>query len=122
MAALAPHDAHGVETPSDGSPYTTSPDDLFADINWPEDEFESPLSCNEGFSADSDKFENDSLKVGQPKQMTLSSLTYIRVKSASVKMQPPCWPTTVSLTTPMILSILQSLMEDLGSPRKLGAS
>lgn len=72
MAALASSDLYGFGTPSDGSPYTTSSDDLFADINWPEDEFESSLSGNECLSAEnSDQYENESPKVSLPKQMDL---------------------------------------------------
>ena len=68
MAALSFTDPYGFGTPSDGSPYTTSSDDLFADINWPEDDFESPFSGNECLSAEnSDQYENESPKVRLPK-------------------------------------------------------
>ena len=85
MVAQASYDAHEFGTLSDSSPYTTSSDDLFADINWPEDEFESPLSGNEYLNAENiNQYENESPEVRLPKQthfLDLVPLTRIREKA-----------------------------------------
>lgn len=127
MAALAYGDSYGLGTSSDGSPYTTSSDDLFADINWPEDEFESPFSGNECLSAEnSDQYENESPKASLPTQMNLVdtlSLTCIRVELTSERKQLPCLFTTVGHSMQMAPPMLRlNLKEGLDSLRKPGAS
>jgi hypothetical protein len=64
MAATAFTGHSSNESPSDSSPYTTSSDDLFADINWPDDEPESPFDQNQCFDVGTnDYYENESSKV-----------------------------------------------------------
>ncbi len=48
---------------NDESPLTTSSDDLFADINWPEDEADSPFDEDQFLSATMNGRDNASPKV-----------------------------------------------------------
>lgn len=127
MAALVSHVPQGLGTPSDSSPYTTASDDLFADINWPEDESESPISYNECLNGENgDQYENESPMVSQQKEthlLDLVSLTYIRMKMAIHGRQLSSPLKTVGLSVQITPAMLcQNHLEDLDSLRKLEAS
>jgi hypothetical protein len=51
-----------LETRNEESPCTTSSDDLFADINWPEDETHSPFDEDQFLNALSNDRDNESLE------------------------------------------------------------
>lgn len=63
MALSASNDFDGPEIRNDESPCTTSSDDLFADIIWPEDEADSPFDEDQFLNAMSNDRENESPKV-----------------------------------------------------------
>jgi len=60
MALSASND---LETCNEESPCTTSSDDLFADINWPEDEADSPFDEDEFLNTMSKDRDNEPPKV-----------------------------------------------------------
>jgi hypothetical protein len=63
MALSGSNDFGSSETCNDESPCTTSSDDLFADINWPEDEADSPFGEDQFPNAMSKDRDNESPKV-----------------------------------------------------------
>jgi hypothetical protein len=63
MALSASNDFGGLEIRNEESPCTTSSDDLFADINWPEDETDSPFDEDQFLNAMSDDRDYESPKV-----------------------------------------------------------
>jgi hypothetical protein len=63
MAASAFNDFGSREADFEESPGTTTSDDLFADINWPEDEADSPLDDDQFPSARSNDRDTESPKV-----------------------------------------------------------
>jgi hypothetical protein len=66
-----------LETRNEESPCTTSSDDLFADINWPEDEADSPFDEDQFLNTMSNDRDNESLKVSRrcPIAVDLAFLT-----------------------------------------------
>lgn len=68
MAASASPNMPGFGTSSSSSPYTTSPDDVFADINWPQDDNESLFDFGDfAVGATGEFYGNESFKVGYQK-------------------------------------------------------
>jgi hypothetical protein len=63
MARSVSNDFGNLETRNEESPCTTSSDDLFADINWPEDEADSPFNEDQFPNAMSNDRDNESPKV-----------------------------------------------------------
>jgi hypothetical protein len=63
MALSVSNDFGSAETRNGESPCTTSSDDLFADINWPEDEADSPFDDDQFVIAMSNDRDNESPKV-----------------------------------------------------------
>ena len=63
MALSVSNEFDSLETRNEGSPCTTSSDDLFADINWPEDEANSPFDEDQFLNAMSYDHDNESPKV-----------------------------------------------------------
>jgi hypothetical protein len=63
MALSVSNDFGSLETGNEESPCTTSSDDLFADINWPEDEVDSPFDEDQFFNVMSNDRDDESPKV-----------------------------------------------------------
>jgi hypothetical protein len=63
MALSVSNDFNSLETRNGESPCTTSSDDLFADINWPEDEADSPFDEDQFLNVISNNRDNESPKV-----------------------------------------------------------
>ena len=77
MALSVSNDFGSLDTRNEESPCTTSSDDLFADINWPEDEADSPFDEHQFLNAMSIDRGNESPKVSQkcPIAIDLAFLT-----------------------------------------------
>lgn len=88
MALLNSGDFGGLDSRNDESPCTTSSDDLFADINWPEDEADSPFDEGQFFIAMNSDHSTESPKVCRrcPAAEGGSFLTYFR--TISITHQP----------------------------------
>ena len=63
MALSLPNDFGSMHARNGESPCTTSSDDLFADINWPEDEAHSPFDEDKFLAAMSNDRANEPPKV-----------------------------------------------------------
>jgi hypothetical protein len=129
MAASATYTGLGLESSSEGSPYTTSSDDLFADINWPEDEADTPSDEGLYLSSGSTGPENASPKVSWNftihvvSHSDLVRMLYMSPVSLPLRSRVLIFNVGMSLFSRQVQQMLsQSLTEGVVSPKRLEAS